>query len=125
MRLRGNVVQRIHVLTLPGQEYLSVPESALIEDKDPPSVEIVEDVKTEKDGDGKEQQTGTVRRLTAIVGVHDRVKHEVAILKLEDPEGKWKGKIADTVFITQNGQGLQTGDAVRLEEEATKTNDEN
>jgi hypothetical protein len=42
----------------------------------------------------------------------------VAILKLEDPEGKWAGKIEDALFITQNGQGLQTGDAVRLSEEA-------
>jgi HlyD family secretion protein len=118
LHLRGNVVQRIRVLTLAGKEYLAIPESALVEDQDPPSVEIVEDVKTEKDADGKDQQTGTVRRLTVVVGVHDRVQHQVAILKLEDPEGKWAGKIEDALFITQNGQGLQTGDAVRLSEEA-------
>jgi multidrug efflux pump subunit AcrA (membrane-fusion protein) len=116
--LRGNVVQRVRVLTLPGKDYLALPESALLEDQDPPSVEIVEDVKTVKSADGKDQQTGTVRRLTAIVGVHDRVLHQVAILQLKDPEGKWAGKIEDTLFITKNGQGLQTGDAVRLEEEA-------
>jgi multidrug efflux pump subunit AcrA (membrane-fusion protein) len=124
MHLRGNIVQRLHVLTLPGKDYLAAPQSALIEDQDPPSVLIVEDVKTEKDADGEKQQTGTVRRLTAIVGVQDRVKHEVAILRLEDPEGKWKGKIEDTLFITQNGQGLQTGDAVRLDQDAAKSNDE-
>jgi RND family efflux transporter MFP subunit len=122
LHLRGNIVQRIRVLTLPGKEFLTIPESALVEDQDPPSVEIVEDVKTEKDADGKDRQTGTVRRLTATVGVHDRVLHQVAILKLEDPDGKpdgkWAGKIEDTLFITENGQGLQTGDAVRLEEEA-------
>ncbi|HBI45875.1 MAG TPA: hypothetical protein DDY78_23925 [Planctomycetales bacterium] len=117
--LRGNVVQRVRVLTLPGKDYLALPETALLEDQDPPSVEIVEDVKTVKSADGKEEQTvGTVRRLTAIVGVHDRVLHQVAILQLKDPEGKWAGKIEETLFITKNGQGLQTGDAVRLAEEA-------
>jgi multidrug efflux pump subunit AcrA (membrane-fusion protein) len=116
--LRGNVVQRLRVLTLPGKDSLAIPEAALTEDQDPPGVEIVEDVKTEKDADGKEQQTGTVRRLIATVGIRDRVLHQVAILKLEDPEGKWKGKMEDALFITQNGQGLQTGDAVRLAEEA-------
>jgi RND family efflux transporter MFP subunit len=116
--LRGNVVQRVRVLTLPGKDYLAIPESALLEDQDPPSVEIVEDVKTTKNSDGKDEQTGTVRRLTAVVGVHDRVLHQVAILQLKDPDGKWTGKIEDALFITKNGQGLQTGDAVRLEEEA-------
>jgi RND family efflux transporter MFP subunit len=117
--LRGNVVQRVRILTLPGKDYLALPESALLEDQDPPGVEIVEDVKTVKSADGKEEQTvGTVRRLTAIVGVHDRVLHQVAILQLKDPEGKWTGKIEDALFITKSGQGLQTGDAVRLQEEA-------
>jgi membrane fusion protein, multidrug efflux system len=116
--LRGNVVQRVRVLTLPGKDYLALPESALNENQDPPSVDIVEDVKTTKNSDGKDEQTGTVRRLTAVVGVHDRVLHQVAILQLKDPEGKWTGKIEDALFITKNGQGLQTGDAVRLEEEA-------
>jgi RND family efflux transporter MFP subunit len=116
--LRGNVVQRVRVLTLPGKDYLALPESALIENQDPPSVDIVEDVKTTKNSDGKDEQTGTVRRLNAVVGVHDRVLHQVAILQLKDPEGKWTGKIEDALFITNNGQGLQTGDAVRLEEDA-------
>jgi membrane fusion protein, multidrug efflux system len=116
--LRGNVVQRVRVLTLPGKDYLALPESALNENQDPPSVDIVEDVKTTKNSDGKDEQTGTVRRLNAVVGVHDRVLHQVAILQLKDPEGKWTGKIEDALFITKNGQGLQTGDAVRLEEEA-------
>ena len=115
--LRGNVVQRVRVLTLPGKDYLALPESALFEDQDPPSVEIVEDVKTEKNSDGKDQQVGAVRRMTATVGVHDRVLHQVAILKLTDPEGKWAGQLEDALFITKNGQGLQTGDAVRLEED--------
>ncbi len=118
LQLRGNIVQRVRVLTQPGKEYLAIPESALVEDQDPPSVQIVEDVKTERDADGKDQQAGVVRRLTAVVGVRDRVLHQAAILKLEDPEGKWMGKIEDALFITENGQGLQTGDAVRLEEDS-------
>ena len=85
-----------------------------MEDQDPPSVVIVEDVKTAKNADGKGEQTGTARRMRAIVGVRDRVLKQVAILSLEDPEGKWKGDLEQVLFVTQKGQGLQTGDAVRL-----------
>ncbi len=117
LKLRGNVVRRLRVLTKPGKDYLAVPESALLEDQDPPSVIIVEDIKTEKNADGKDEQTGTVRRMRAKVGVHDRVLKQVAILGLEDPEDKWQGDLDKVQFVTKNGQGLETGDAVRLEEE--------
>jgi len=116
LKLRGNVVCRLRVLTKPGKDYLAIPESALLEDQDPPSVIIVEDIKTEKNTDGKNEQTGTVRRMRAKIGVRDRVKKEVAILGLEDPEGKWRGDLDKVQFVTENGQGLETGDAVRLEE---------
>ena len=117
LRLRGNVVRRLRVLTKPGNDYLALPESALMEDQDPPSVVIVEDVKTAKNAEGKDEQSGTARRMRAIIGVRDRVLKQVALLGLEDPEGKWKGDLEQMLFVTQKGQGLQTGDAVRLEEE--------
>ena len=111
------MVRRLRVLTKPGKDYLAVPESALLEDQDPPSVIIVEDIKTVKNADGKDEQTGTVRRMRAKVGVHDRVLKQVAILGLEDPEGKWQGDLEKVQFVIKNGQGLETGDSVRLEEE--------
>ena len=117
LKLRGNVVRRLRVLTKPGVKYLAIPESALIEDQEPPSVIIVEDIKTEKNADGKDEQTGVVRRMRAKIGVRDRVKKLVAILGLEDPEGKWQGELEKVRFVTGNGTGLETGDAVRLEED--------
>ena len=58
-----------------------------------------------------------MRRLHAVVGVHDRVLKQIAVLSLEDPEGKWKGDLEQVLFITGKGQGLQTGDPVHLEED--------
>ena len=113
---RGNVVRRLRVLTKPGQDYLAIPESALMEDKEPPSVVIVEDVKTGKNTDGEEEQTGTARRMQAIIGVRDRVLKQVAILGLEEADGKkWTGDLEQALFVTQKAQGLQTGDPVRLQ----------
>jgi RND family efflux transporter MFP subunit len=118
LRWRGNVVRRVRILTKPGQDYLAIPESALTEDQEPPSVVIVEDVKTGKNADGKDEQTGTARRMQAVIGVRDRVLKQAAILGLKDQDGKnWQGDLEQVLFVTQKGQGLQTGDAVRLEEE--------
>ena len=78
---------------------------------------IVENVQTVKNSENKEEQIGTARRLRAVVGVHDRVLKQVGLVGLEDPEGSWKGDLDKVLFITKKGQGLQTGDPVRLEEE--------
>ena len=120
-RLRGNVVQRVRVnLADPGkppEAQLAISEAALIEDQDPPTVVIVEGVETKKNADGKDEEVGTARRMRAKVGVHDRVLKQVAVLGLEDPEGKWKGNLEDVLFVTQGAAGLQTGDPVRLAKE--------
>jgi multidrug efflux pump subunit AcrA (membrane-fusion protein) len=115
--LRSNTVARLRVVTRTVQGQLSAEDSALLEDQDPPSVVIVENVKTQKNADGKEEEVGTARRLRAVVILRDRVAHQVQ-LKLEDPDKKWTGTVDDdTRFVTQNGQGLQTGDPVKLQEE--------
>jgi hypothetical protein len=38
-------------------------------------------------------------------------------LRLEDPEKKWNGSLEEALIVVEKGQGVQTGDAVRLEEE--------
>src|SRR5205823_8718753 len=86
-----------------------------MEDQDPPSIIVVEDVNTKKNADGKEEETGKARRLQAVIGVRDRVLHQVEIVRLEDPEKKWKGELETTLVVVEKGHGLQTGDAVRLE----------
>jgi hypothetical protein len=121
--LGANVALAVHVLTQPGKECLAIPESALMEDSDPPSVVVVEDVTTEKvkgenGGPDKEQQTGKARRLQAIIGVRDRVLQQVEILRLRvDKDHPWNGNLQDALFVVKKGQGLQTGDPVKLEAE--------
>jgi hypothetical protein len=117
LKLRANAVVRLRVLTRPGRACWAVPESALIEDQDPPGVVVVEEVEVKKNADGKEEQTGKARRLRAVLGVRDRVLRQVEVLRLEDPEKKWQGDLEHALIVVEKGQGVQTGDAVRLEEE--------
>ena len=120
--LGANVSLAIRVLTQPGKECLAIPESALMEDQDPPGVIIAdEDVKTEKvkgdDGKEKEQQVSKARQLQAIIGIRDRVLHQVEIIRLEDKEKTWKGGLEKALFVVEKQQGLQTGDPIKLQEE--------
>ena len=117
--LRANTTVRIRILTKPGKPCRSLPESAFMEDQDPPTVVVVEDIETKKNADGKDEQVGKARLLGAIVGIHDRVLHQEEVLRLEDhepdPKKRWKGTLETSMFVTQKGQGLQTGDVVKLE----------
>jgi RND family efflux transporter MFP subunit len=117
--LRSNRVLRIRVLTGPGKECLSLPEKAVMEDEEPPTVVIVEDVKTTKNAEGKEETTGVARRLQVEIGRRDRLLHQVEVLRLidpeKDPEKKWHGDLQSAQFVVEGGSGVQTGDAVKLE----------
>ncbi len=117
--LRANRVMRLRVLTQPGRECLSLPEAAVSEDQEVPTVVIVEGIKVEKNEDGKEETVGTARRLQVTLGVRDRLLHQVEIVALEDPDKeakvKWQGEVKDQQFIVEGGLGLQTGDRVKLD----------
>jgi multidrug efflux pump subunit AcrA (membrane-fusion protein) len=115
--LRANVALPVRVLTQPDKECLAIPESALMEDQEPPYVLVVEDPKTQKNAEQKEEQVGKARQLQAVVGIRDRVLHQVELVRLEDKDKKWKGTVQDALFIVEKGQGLQTGDPVKLQEE--------
>jgi len=119
--LHANRVLRVRILTKPAKECLSLPESAVLADEEPPTVAIVENVKTEKNAEGKEESTGVARRLQVELGIRDRTLHQVEIVRLIDPEKdaakKWKGDVKDALFIVEGGNGLQTGDSVKLEVE--------
>jgi multidrug efflux pump subunit AcrA (membrane-fusion protein) len=119
--LHANRVLRVRVLTKPAKECLSLPESAVLADEEPPTVAIVENVKTEKNAEGKEESTGVARRLQVELGIRDRTLHQVEIVRLIDPEKdpakKWKGDVKDALFIVEGGNGLQSGDSVKLEVE--------
>jgi RND family efflux transporter MFP subunit len=117
IHLGANVPRAIRVRVRPGRDCLAIPEEALMEDQDPPVVLVAEDIKTSKDEKGKDQQTGTARQLQAKIGMRDRVLHQVEILGLADKEKKWKGNLEEALFIVEKGHGLETGDAVKLEQE--------
>ncbi len=119
VHLRANRVLRVRALTYPTKECLSLPVAAVSEDEEIPTVVVVEDIKTEKNADGKEDTVGTARRLQVTLGVRDRTLHQVEILRLEDPEKdpkkKWQGDMRQAKFVVEGMQGLQTGDRVKLE----------
>jgi RND family efflux transporter MFP subunit len=117
LKLRANSVTRVRILTKPGKACWTVPESALLEDQDPPSIIVVEDVATKKNPDGKDEQVGKARRLQVQIGRRDRNLHQVEILGLEDTEKKWHGDLEHLLIVIEKGQGLQTGDVVKLDEE--------
>jgi RND family efflux transporter MFP subunit len=115
--LRSNITTRARVLTTPGKASLTLPESALMEDQDPPAVIVVENHKEEKTPENKDIETGTARKLLTKVGIRDRVLHLVEIIALDDPEKKWQGSLETAKFVIEKGQGLRNGDAIKLEEE--------
>jgi hypothetical protein len=78
---------------------------------------VVEDVATKKNPDGKDEQVGKARRLQVQIGRRDRNLHQVEILGLEDTEKKWHGDLEHLLIVIEKGQGLQTGDVVKLDEE--------
>jgi RND family efflux transporter MFP subunit len=117
LKARANSVVRIRVLTKPSRPCWFLPDSAVLEDQDPPGVVVVEDIQVKKNDEGKEEEVGKARRLQVTIGVRDRVLHQVEILRLVDPEKQWRGNLEATQVIVEKGQGIQTGDAVRLEKE--------
>ena len=57
-----------------------------------------------RNAEGKEEQAGKARRLRAVVGVRDRVLHQVEAVRLEDPEKKWHGDLEHAQIIIEKGR---------------------
>jgi RND family efflux transporter MFP subunit len=118
LKLRSNTVQRLEVQTQPEKERFTIKEAALIEDQDPPVVVIIEKLETIKNKEtDKDEEIGVARRLRATIGVRNRRQGVVEILSLEDPETKQTFSVEDANFVIEGGQGLETGDKVKLEAE--------
>jgi hypothetical protein len=120
---RANTLQRVQVLTNSKSDCLTIPESALMEDTDPPTVNVVETV-TEKNKEGKEEEKHRSKKLLAEVGLrgtiieHDKEEHCVEILGLKDPETKKPLPLTEkTLFVYEGGNGLESGDLIKKEEE--------
>jgi RND family efflux transporter MFP subunit len=115
-KLRSNLTLRLHIKTTEGKACLTLPESALFEDQDPPTVIVVEKYKVVVK-DGKEIETGKARKLQVQLGIRDRALNLVEIIALRDPENQWKGRLEDTKFVVEKGRGLRNDDDIRLEVE--------
>jgi HlyD family secretion protein len=119
--LRANTTLRVSVLTTPYKARVVINDSALFEDLDQPMVIVVENHKIEKVKEGDKEidvETGKARKLRAKLGIRDRNRHVVEIVGLEDPEGKWTGTFnSETLFVTERGRGLRTGDDIKLQVE--------
>ncbi len=121
--LRANTLQRVQVLTRSKKDCLTIPESALMEDTDPPTVNIVVTA-VEKNKEGKEEERHRSKKLQAEVGLrgtiieHDKEERCVEILGLMDPESKKPVPLTEqTLFVVEGGNGLESGDPIKKEEE--------
>jgi RND family efflux transporter MFP subunit len=118
LRLRANAVLRVQVMTKPEEERRTIPETALMEDTDPPGVVIIEGFRVQTNPETKkEEKVGKARKLRAKIGIRDRQWKVVEILSLEDPEKKETVPLEDALFIVKGGAGLEDGDLVKIEEE--------
>jgi membrane fusion protein (multidrug efflux system) len=124
LRLRGGSILRIEALTSPEKPRVTIPESALLEDQEPPAVVIVKDLHVEKNAEtGKEEKIGTARKVRARIGIRNREWHVVEILGLEELKKPEKGEQVrldideETQFVTKGGHGLEDGDKVKQEED--------
>src|SRR5437773_2066299 len=80
--LRTNAIIRVEVRTQPEVPRLTLPFAALLEDREPPGVVVVEHLETKKNAEGEEEKVGTARRLQALLGVRDRHLQRVELLGL-------------------------------------------
>jgi RND family efflux transporter MFP subunit len=122
--LRANTLQRVQVLTRSKKDCLTIPESALMEDTDPPTVNVVEPFLQNEEKTGKEVPRNKSRKLRAEIGLrgtiieHDKEERCVEILGLTDPESKKPVPLTDkTLFVVEGGNGLESGDLIKKEEE--------
>ncbi len=118
-KLRLNAVVRVQVQTQPERERWLIPETAVLEDQEPPAVIVV----GKKAEEGKEEKV-VARILLVELGVRDRQKHKVEVVHLKSPDkGEVKGEeveIKGVKFITKGAHGLKDEDEVKVEEEEPK-----
>jgi multidrug efflux pump subunit AcrA (membrane-fusion protein) len=110
--LRANTLHSLRVLTESKKDCLSLPESAVMEDQDPPAVLVAEPGKN-----AKGEVEYKAKKYLAVLGLRDDKEHRVELLGLKDPETKKDVPLDPHMeFITEGGHGLEDGDLVKEEE---------
>jgi len=118
LALRASSVVHAQVQTKPEEGRLTIPVSALMEDTDPPTVVVVQDLKTVQNKEKKDEEQGTARKYRARIGARFPSEQQglVEILALEND--KKESVAPDSVlFVVKGGNGLQDGDPVKLEKD--------
>jgi RND family efflux transporter MFP subunit len=144
--LRANAVVRLKVETQPEKQRQMIPESALLEDQEPPAVVLATGVEEKTNAEGKKEKHGKALLAQATLGVRDREHGMVEILGLqrlkkeeekkdekEDKEEKKDAKeekkdakeekkdekipLEGAQFAIKGAHGLHDGDALKVEEE--------
>jgi RND family efflux transporter MFP subunit len=118
LQFRANTVVHVTVEIEEAKPRLTIPESALMEDQDPPRVVVVQEGE-EKNEEG--EKVLKAKKYTAEVGVRDHEKHVVEIKALKDKDEVVEMK--DQRFVTEGGRLLEDGDLLKLEEEEHKEKD--
>jgi len=113
LRLRAHAIIRVLILTKPEKERLTIPEAALMEDRNIPMVVVAQDAKNKKTGDAEKH----AKKLEVTLGVRDRVRGIAEILSLKDPTTEKEVSPEGLLFITEGAHGLQDGDVVKIEAE--------
>ena len=117
LKLKANAVVSVEVQTEQDKERMTIPDSALMEDQDPPGVVVLEDLKVVKTKEGKEEKRGKARLLRATIGARDRAWHVVELLALENAETKEMVPLKEALIIVEGGHGLHDGDLVKIQVE--------
>ncbi len=115
LKMRANSLVRVQVMTKAEDERYVLPEAALMEDQDPPTV--ITAIEVTKTKDGKEEKMLVARRLKATIGIRDRDLHFVEILRLEPFEKGEPVQVREAQFVTRGANGLRDDDVLRPEEE--------
>lgn len=117
LKLKANAVVTVEVQIEEDKQRMTIPDSALMEDQDPPGVVVLQDLKVEKTKEGKEEKRGKARLLRATIGARDRSWHVVELLALENAETKEMVPLKEALFIVEGGHGLHDGDLVKIQVE--------
>ena len=117
LKLKANAVVTVEVQIEEDKQRMTIPDSALMEDQDPPGVVVLQDLKVEKTKEGKEEKRGKARLLRATIGARDRSWHVVELLSLENAETKEMVPLKEALIIVEGGHGLHDGDLVKIQVE--------
>ncbi len=123
MKLLANAVVRVRVLTRTVKDAMTIPEEAVMEDQEPPTVVVVRDIKEKMNEESKKTELiGEAFKVPVKLGLRDRVTRQVQIVALlgegnKEPAdaAKARAEVQDQWYVVKGGYGLEDKDKVKVE----------